>query len=89
MGKLVKYNDQHLLDNSVGLDLTNSENGASNLKNCIIRLTDLSDEERNKSLGLTEQGSISNSSTNSNNSRYYMCSRTDPPRNNKRPGQKN
>ena len=80
--------DQHLLDNSVSLDLTNSENGASNLKNCIIKLTDLSAEERNKWLGLTEKGSVSNSSTDSNNSRYYMCSRTDPPRNNKRPGRK-
>ena len=80
--------DQHLLDNNVSLDLTNSENGASNLKNCIIKLTDLSAEERNKWLGLTEKGSVSNSSTDSNNSRYYMHSRTDPPRNNKGPGQK-
>ena len=80
--------DHHLLDNSVSLDLTNSENGASNLKNCIIKLTDLSAEERNKWLGLTEKGSVSNSSTDSNNSRYYMRSRTDPLRNNKRPGQK-
>ena len=80
--------DQHLLDNSVSLDLTNSENCASNLKTCIIKLTDLSAEERNKWLGLTEKGSVSNSSTDSNNSRYYMRSRTDPPRNNKRPGRK-
>ena len=56
--------DHHLLDNSVSLDLTNSENGASNLKNC-IKLTDLSAEERNKWLGLTEKGSVSNSSTDS------------------------
>ena len=80
--------NHHLLDNSVSLDLTNSENSASNLKNCIIKLTDLSAEERNKWLGLTEKGSVSNSSTNSNNSRYYMRSRTDPLRNNKRPGRK-
>ena len=80
--------DKHLLENSVSLDLTNSENGASNLKNCIIRLTDLSAEERNKWLGLTEKGSVSNLSTESNSSRYYMCPRTDPPRNNKRSGQK-
>ena len=76
------------MDNSVNLDLTNSETGASNLKNCIIKLTDLSAEERNKWLGLTEKGSVSNSSTDSNNSRYYMHSRADSPRNNKRPGRK-
>ena len=50
--------NHHLLDNSVSLDLTNSENGVSNLKNCIIKLTDLSAEERNKWLGLTEKGSV-------------------------------
>ena len=80
--------EKHLLENSVGLDLTNSENSASNLKNCIIRLTDLSAEERNKWLGLTEKGSVSNLSTDSNSSRYYMHPRTDLPRNNKRPGRK-
>ena len=67
--------DNHLLENNLDLDRSNSVNNetdASNLKKCIIKLTDLSTEERNKWLGLTDKSSASNLSTDSNSSRYYM-----------------
>ena len=77
-----------MLDNSVSLDSPNNDNGATNLKNCIIKLTDLSAEERNKWLGLMDTDSVSNLSTDSSSTRYYMRMRTDPPKNNKRPTRK-
>ena len=73
------------------LDRSNSADSAADatkLKKCIIKLNDLSAEERNKWLGLTDKSSISNLSTDSNNSRYYMRARVNTTRNNKRPGQK-
>ena len=86
--------DNHLLENNLDLDLdrnnsADSATDATNLKKCIIKLTDLSAEEWNKWLGLTDKSSISNLSTNSNNSRYYMRARVvNTTRNNKRPGWK-
>ena len=67
--------DNLLLENNLDLDRSNSVDSAtdaSNLKKCIIKLTDLSAEERNKWLGLTDKSSISNLSTDSNRSMYYM-----------------
>ena len=86
--------DNHLLENNLDLDLdlsnsVDSATDATNLKKCIIKLTDLSAEEWNKWLGLTDKSSVSNLSTDSNNSRYYMRARAvNTTRNNKRPGQK-
>ena len=71
----VENEDNHLLENNLDLDWSNSvnsETGVSNLKKCIIKLTDFSAEERNKWLGLTDKSSASNLSTDSNSSRYYM-----------------
>ena len=71
----VENEDNLLLENNLDLDRSNSVNSgtdASNLKKCIIKLTDLSAEERNKWLGLTDKSSVSNLSTDSNSSRYYM-----------------
>ena len=87
----VENEDNHLLENNLDLDQSNSvnsETGASNLKKCIIKLTDLSAEEQNKWLGLTDKSSASNLSTDSNSSRYYMRARVNTVRNNKRPGWK-
>ena len=87
----VENEDNHLLENNLDLDRSNSvnsETGASNLKKCIIKLTDLSVEERNKWLGLTDKSSASNLSTDSNSSRYYTRARVKTVRNNKRPGRK-
>ena len=73
--KTVENEDNLLLENNLDLDRSNSVNSgtdASNLKKCIIKLTDLSAEERNKWLGLTDKSSVSNLSTDSNSSRYYM-----------------
>ena len=69
--------DNLLLENNLDLDLDRSNSAdsatdATNLKKCIIKLTDLSAEEWNKWLGLTDKSSVSNLSTDSNNSRYYM-----------------
>ena len=67
--------DNLLLENNLDLDQSNSADSATdatNLKKCIIKLTDLSAEEQNKWLGLTDKSSISNLSTDSNSSRYYM-----------------
>ena len=69
--------DNLLLENNLDLDLdwsnsVDSANDAMNLKKCIIKLTDLSAEERNKWLELTDKSSVSNLSTDSNSSRYYM-----------------
>ena len=83
-----KDTNKHLLDDSVGMETPSNHSEALHLKNCIIRLTNLSAEERNKWLGLTEKGSTPNVSTDSNSSRYYMRTRTNPPQNNKRPGRK-
>ena len=87
----VENEDNLLLENNLDLDWTNSVNSetdASNLKKCIIKLTDLSAEEWNKWLGLTDKSSVSNLSTDSNSSRYYMRARVNMARNNKRPGRK-
>ena len=84
--------DKLLLENNLDLDLDQSNTAdsvtdATNLKKCIIKLTDLSAEERNKWLGLTDKTSFSNLSTDSSNSRYYMRARAvNTTRNNKRPG---
>ena len=69
--------DNHLLENNLDLDLDRSNSvgsvaDAMNLKKRIIKLTELSAEERNKWLGLTDKSSVSNLSTDSNNFRYYM-----------------
>ena len=86
--------DNLLLENNLDLDLDQSNNAdsvtdATNQKKCIIKLTDLSAEEWNKWLGLTDKISVSNLSTDSNNSRYYMRARAvNTTRNNKRPGRK-
>ena len=67
--------DNLLLENNLDLDRSNSVDSAtdaSNLKKCIIKLTDLSAEERNKWLGLTDKSTVSYLSTDSNSSRYYM-----------------
>ena len=87
----VENEDNLLLENNLDPDWSNSVNSgtdASNLKKCIIKLTDLSAEEWNKWLGLTDKSSISNLSTDSNSSRYYMRARVKTARKNKRPGQK-
>ena len=87
----VENEDNLLLENNLDLDRSNSVNSetdASNLKKCIIKLTDLSAEEWNKWLGLTDKSSVSNLSTDSNSSRYYMRARVNMTRNNKRPGRK-
>ena len=87
----VENEDNHLLENNLDLDRSNSvnsETGASNLKKCIIKPIDLSAEEQNKWLGLTDKSSGSNLSTDSNSSRYYMRARVNVVRNSKRPGRK-
>ena len=71
----VENEDNLSLENNLVLDRSNSVDSAtdaSNLKKCIIKLTDLSAEEWNKWLGLTDKSSVSNLSTDSNSSRYYM-----------------
>ena len=73
------------MDRSNSVD---SATDASSLKKCIIKLTNLSAEEWNKWLGLTDKSSVSNLSTDSNSSRYYMRARVNTTRNNKRPGWK-
>ena len=88
---IVENEDNLLLENNLDLDRSNSVDSATdatNLKKCIIKLTDLSAEERNKWLGLTDKSSVSNLSTDSNSSRYYMRARVNMTRNNKRPGRK-
>ena len=90
---IAETEDNLLLENNLDLDLdqsshADSEADVTNLKKCIIKLTDFSAEERNKWLGLTEKSSISNLSSDSNNSRYYMPARVTTTRNNKRPGRK-
>ena len=88
---MVENKDKPLLENNLDLDQSNSVDSATdatNLKKCIIKLTDLSAEEWNKWLGLTDKSSISNLSTDSNSSRYYMRARVNTTRNNKRPGWK-
>ena len=76
----------NLLENSIPHESTNEKSDASKLKDCITKLTDLSAEERNKWLGLSEKGSSPNASMDSNKSRYYMRKHEDPPRNNTKPG---
>ena len=93
-GNTEETGDNPLLENNPDLDLNwstsaDSATDATNLKKCIIKLTDLSAEERNKWLGLTDKSSVSNLSTDLNNSRYYMRTRVvNMTRNNKRPGRK-
>ena len=88
---MVENEDNLLLENNLDLDRSNSVDSATdatNLKKCIIKLTDLSAEEWNKWLGLTDKSSVSNLSTDYNSSRYYMQARVNMTRNNKRPGRK-
>ena len=69
---IVENEDNLLLENNQDLHRSNSVDSATvatNLKKCIIKLTDLSAEERNKWLGLTDKSSVSNLSTDSNGSR--------------------
>ena len=71
---------QNLLENSIPLESTNDKSDVSRLNDCIIKLTDLSAEERNMWLGLSEKGSSPNVSSDSNKSRYYMRKCEDPPK---------